>query len=317
MSLPLCLVTGQLIDELSPTADDYDRLLLLPKIPAPSAQVPKRALSRRSTFRRSNLGPPGAVAVGVRMSTRLSRYSIDYSDYIFDEYGKPSPVVESFFDEETTPILRSISQRTSNHLYQSGLRRTRSSEMLVPAAALSRTDTVGSAPGKRLEGWLQKQEEYFPPRGAGPISLLPSLPGSPTIRRSRSAELQRGASVTAPPQSTSGRKESKKKKKHQAQNDDNSSCVGIPYAAMLTPQKDSKPAPTPSPRSPGSHLGIEVPSRTPSPSPSLTPSTLGAAPPRPPPPRPPPPSEPHPVIEIAPAGGSRVGLDINEPAGMI
>ena len=324
------IVTGELIDALSPTEEEHDRLPLLPRIPAQSAQMPNRALSRKSTFRRSNLGPGGGSGgrgAGAKASTRLSRYSIDYSDYIFDEYGKPSSVAESFFGAvgggETSPMLRSISQRTENHLHY--LRRTRSSETIAPSAIaiLTRTDTVGSAPGKRLNGWLLKQGDYFLPEKAAPVFILPPLPGTPrdpAIRRARSAEFQRGAvdsSVSIPLQSqtmrtdttasTTSHKESKKQKKAKkkkdkqvADNDENSSCVGIPYAAML---KKESTGPTPpaghTPSLGSDYLDIELPpSRAPSPSPSS--SSIGAnpTPPRPPPPRPPPPSE---VVEIAPS----------------
>ncbi|KAG0126877.1 hypothetical protein HOY82DRAFT_672406 [Tuber indicum] len=226
-------LTGQRIDALSLTGQEHDRLHLLPKIPVPSAQIPKRALSRKSTFRRSNLGSGGrGGGAGAIVSTRLSRFSIDYSDYIFGEYGKPSPASEGFFNTareggETSPILRSISQRTENQLYY--LRRTRSFETIVPSAVamLTRTDTVGSTPGKRLDGWLLKQEEYFSPEKAVPVFTLPSLPGAPAIRRARSVEFQRGvagSSVGIPAQSpgmrvdrttasTANRKERKKAKK--------------------------------------------------------------------------------------------------------
>ncbi|PWW75108.1 hypothetical protein C7212DRAFT_364833 [Tuber magnatum] len=171
------LITGQLIDALSPTEEEHDRLPLLPKLPEPSAQMPERALSRESKFRRSGLGPGGGGgSTGATAGARLSRYSIDYSDYIFDKYGKPSPAVECFFNTtgggETSPILRSISQRTGNRLYC--LRRTRSSETIAPSAVamFTRTDTIGSTLGKRLDGWLLKQEEYFAQEKAVPASTL-------------------------------------------------------------------------------------------------------------------------------------------------
>jgi len=335
------IVTGELIDALSPTEEEHDRLPLLPRIP-----VPKRALSRNSTFRRSNLGPGGGSGgrgAGAKASTRLSGYSIDYSDYIFDQYGKPSSVAESFFNTsgggETSPILRSISQRTENHLHY--LRHTRSSETISPSAIaiLTRTDTVGSAPGKRLNGWLLKQEDYFLPEKAAPVSILPPLPGilrAPTIRRARSAEFQRGAvnsSVSIPLQlpptgtdmtaSTTNHKESKKQKKTKkkkdkqvADNDEDSSCVGIPYAAMLK-KKPTDPAPTIGhTASPGSdYLDIELPpSRAPSPSPS---SSIGAnpTPPRPPPPRPPPPTSE--AVEVAPSSKQQHTPGYEASVGMI
>ncbi|RPB01219.1 hypothetical protein L873DRAFT_1788521 [Choiromyces venosus 120613-1] len=343
-------ITGELIDALSPTGEGHDRLPLLPKIPAPSAQMPKRALSRRSTFRRSNLGPGGSGSAGARVSTRLSRYSIDYSDYIFDEYGKPSPVAESFYDTagggETSPILRSISQRTENHLHY--LRRTRSSETVTPSAVamLTRTDTLGSTPGNRLDRWLLKQEEYFPPEKAAPVSILPSLPGiprTPTMRRTRSAEFQRGSadskSINLPLQSPPMRadstastashkdinqihypgikkqKKAKKKDRQAADNDDNSSCVGIPYAAMLKKESTRQPPAANADHTPslGSYyLAIELPpSRAPSPSPS---TGANPTPPRPPPPRPPPPSE---VVEIAPSSGQQRAPGYEASVGMI
>ncbi|KAG0633983.1 hypothetical protein HOY80DRAFT_1061752 [Tuber brumale] len=195
-------ITGQLIDALYPTGQEHDRPHLLPKIPVPSAQIPKRALSRKSTFRRSNLGPGGrSGGAGAMVSTRLSRFSIDYSDCIFDEYEKPSP-----------------------------------------------TSEIVSTPGKRLDGWLLKQEEYFPPEKAAPVFTPPSLPGTPrtpTMRRARSAEFQHGAgsSVSIPLRSSrmrvdttasaANRKERKKQKKamkdkQAIDHDDNSSCVGDP-----------------------------------------------------------------------------------------
>jgi hypothetical protein len=269
--------TEQLIDDLSLIVGDYDKLMLLPNLPVPSTRMPKRALSRRSTFRRDNFGPGSS-----RMSTRLSRYSIDYSEYIFDEYGKPSPVAESFFDGETSPILRSISQRSENHL-----RRTRSSETIIPLAValLTRTDTIGSTPRNRLNRWLLKQEEYFhPQRKAAPVSNLPSLPAPPTIRRARSAEFHRETEASVESQvaraDTSGQKDKKKNKKAHAA-DDSLSCVGIPYAAMLTPkrQKDVNPSdPSPPGSSSGApHLGIDASLRAPSPV-SRTPSPGPRAP---------------------------------------
>lgn len=340
-----CTVTGELIDALSPTEEEHDTLPLLPKLPAPSAQIPKRVLSRKSTFRRGNLGlgsGSGGRSAGAKASTRLSRYSIDYSDYIFDEYGKPSSAAESFFNTtgggETSPVLRSISQRTENHLHY--LRRTRSSETIAPSAIamLTRTDTIGSTPGKRLDGWLLKQEDYFPPEKAVPVFILPPLPvvqWVPTMRRARSAELQRGAvdsSMNIPLQSSSmkadtttstmNQKESKKQKKAKkkdkqvADDDENSSCVGIPYAAMLKKEPTGLTSAAGHTPSQGSdYLDIELPPSR-APSPSLSPSIgTNPTPPRPPPPRPPPP--PSGAVEIAPSSNQQHAPGYEASAGMI
>ncbi|CUS13532.1 unnamed protein product [Tuber aestivum] len=297
-----------LIDALSPTEEDHDRHSLVLKIPEPSAQMPKRALSRKSTFRRSNLGPRGSSgSAGSMVSTRLSRYSIDYSDYIPDEYGSPSSAAESFFKTagggENSPILRSISQRAENHLPVHYLRRTRSSETIASSAIaiLALTDTIGSTPGKRLGGRLLKQGEYFPPEKATAVSILSPPPGTPraaTMRRARSAEFHRGAAGSSlsvaplPPSlradtAASGvnckerkdQKKAKKKKENKQQ-----TMTTIPHTWGSGPDYSGK---------------------------ELPPSSTGA---NPTPARPPPPSE---AVEIAPSSRQRRVPGSEAPAKMI
>lgn len=199
---------------------------MLPKAPAPSAQIPRRTptlsgLSRpKTTYRHSN--PLGD-----------SRYSLNYSEYIYEEYGRPSPSVAVFSGEDEPCLMRSVSQRP---VEPPPLRRTRSSETIVPQTlVLGRNESVISAPGARLDRWLVKQEEYFGTDKPAPISTLPSLPQDPRLPDVKPLQpVQRRNSVSAPgdfwpsardiPRSPSPRFPS---------TEENSSCVGIPYSAML------------------------------------------------------------------------------------
>ncbi|KAH0612848.1 uncharacterized protein H6S33_009228 [Morchella sextelata] len=224
---PHSLQHREVIDELIDDFYDDDCPQVtqesLPKPPPPSAQ-PRRAPTlsalnphRRNTFRNSN-------------PLDDSRFSLNYSEYIYEEYGKPSPTEVMFPTAADDPgLMRSVSQRPA----EPPLRRTRSSETIVPQRTLmlSRNDSVASAPGNRIDRWLSKQDEIYGAEDSGPapITNLPRLPKASRLSKRPESLLRRNSIGTAEDYWPSARDIIPSPGFPPPAN----SCVGIPYSAML------------------------------------------------------------------------------------